>query len=117
MDEYELSRREREADEALYAVDPDLAIELGYVPPRPSTVLRFAMGGALQADRAHHERMQRALGNVAAQNAVQQEQLRGPGHAFGAIVGGGLGAFLGGPHGSALGSSIGPIFGFPPRPR
>lgn len=66
MDEYEIARREREADEA-----------------------RFTMGGALQADHAHHDRMQRALENAAAaQNAAAAHQSMLCAH-----LGGILGAF------------------------
>lgn len=105
MDDYELSRREREADEALYAVDPDLARELGYAPPpAPDPAVRAQMEATLSKLAANYVGPQQ-LGAVAAQNAAVQHQQMLSAHQGGIL--GAFGAILGGAVGGVQGSAAG----------
>lgn len=109
---HEVERAEREANEALYAVDPELARELGYKPP-PATV-PFAREQAalartqMQNVAFHQHALQQQLANTAA----QQHVARGPLSALGNILGSSLGGALGG----AIGKRV-PERYFPPRYR
>lgn len=53
MDDRELERLEREADEALYRVDPSFAQELGYIPPPQPTPGHVSLHEALMMQRSH----------------------------------------------------------------
>ena len=74
LNEQELALREKAADRALYAVDPDFARALGYVAPR-------TRAGSLQHPTASAVR---ALPNVLAPNLTRRplDQLARPSGSF-----------------------------------
>lgn len=104
---HEIERREREANEALYAVDPDFALEMGYVPPPAPPVRNPDLYRNVPSQETTD--LHRALMSQA--SAVQaQQQVRPSQGLFGQLagaVGGGMGPLFGG----ALGASLGKVPG------
>lgn len=88
MTDYELDRLEREANERLYAVDPDFARELGYEPPP-------------QPDPEQAHRFQEMLANCAQQQPSRSlmQQMQGQGSLQQGLRVGHIGSALGNPFG------------------